>query len=91
MGVATHIASIAWGLSLSIAQIPPPPPPAGDLQQVCCEGIVFLPPQFLKKRSENAGANETLPCGFPSIPGIAPGVAPRIVVFVLPKSGNFVF
>ena len=32
------------------------------------------------------GANETLSCGFPSIPGIAPGVAPRIVVFVLLKS-----
>ena len=25
-------------------------------------------------------------CGFPSIPGIAPGVAPRILVFVLLKS-----
>ena len=44
------------------------------------------PPQFLKKRSENAGANENLSRGFPSIPGIAPGVAPRIVVFVLLKS-----
>ena len=41
---------------------------------------------FLKKRSENARANENLSCGFPSIPGIAPGVAPRIVVFVLLKS-----
>ena len=29
---------------------------------------------------------ENLLCGFPSIPGIAPGVAPRIVVFVLLKS-----
>ena len=37
----------------------------------------------LKKRSEDGGANENLSCGFPSIPGIAPGVAPRIVVFVL--------
>ena len=44
------------------------------------------PPQFLKKRSQNAGANESLSCGFPSIPGIALGVAPRIVVFVLLKS-----
>ena len=39
-----------------------------------------------KERSENAGANENLSCGFPSIPGIAPGVAPRIVVLVLLKS-----
>ena len=44
------------------------------------------PPQFLRKRSENAGANENLSCGFPSIPGIAPGVAPRILGFVLLKS-----
>ena len=44
------------------------------------------PPQFLKKRSENAWANENLSCGFPSILGIAPGVAPRIVVFALFKS-----
>ena len=44
------------------------------------------PPQFLKERSENAGANENLSCGFPSIPGIAPGVAPRILVSVLLKS-----
>ena len=44
------------------------------------------PPPFLKKRSENAGANANLSCGFPSIPGITPGVAPRIVVFVLLKS-----
>ena len=44
------------------------------------------PPQFLKIRSENAGANENLSCGIPSIPGIAPGVAPRIMVFVLLKS-----
>ena len=44
------------------------------------------PPQFSKKRSENACANESLSYGFPSIPGIAPGVAPRIVVFVLLKS-----
>ena len=44
------------------------------------------PPQFLKKRSENAGANENLSCGCPSILRIAPGVAPRIVGFVLLKS-----
>ena len=31
------------------------------------------------------GANEHLSCRCPSIPGIAPGVAPRIVVFVLLK------
>ena len=42
------------------------------------------PPQFLKKRSENAWANEKyfiifLMFVFPSIPGIAPGVAPRIL------------
>ena len=49
------------------------------------------PPQFSKKRSENAGANENLSFGSPSIPGLAPGVAPRIVVFVLLKSWNFVF
>ena len=40
------------------------------------------PPQFLKKRCENAGANENLSCGFPPIPGIAPRVAPRIVVLL---------
>ena len=44
------------------------------------------PPQFLKKRSENAGANENLPGGFAAAPGIAPRVAPRIVGFVLIKS-----
>ena len=44
------------------------------------------PPQFLKKRSENAGANENLSGGFAAIPGIAPRVAPRIVGFVLLKS-----
>ena len=43
------------------------------------------PPQFLKNRSENARANENLSYVFPSIPWIAPGVAPRIVVFVLLK------
>ena len=37
----------------------------------------------LEKRSENAGANDNLSCRFPSIPRIAPGVAPRIVA-----SGN---
>ena len=37
---------------------------------------------FSTKRSENEGVNENLLCGFPSIPGIAPGVAPRTVVFV---------
>ena len=41
---------------------------------------------FSKKRSENGGVNENLSCGFPSIPGIAPGVAPKIVVFLLLKS-----
>ena len=44
------------------------------------------PPQFLKKRSENAGANKNLSDGFAAIPGIAPRVAPRIVGFVLIKS-----
>ena len=39
-----------------------------------------------KKHSENAWANENLSCGFSSIPPIAPGVAPRIVVFALHKS-----
>ena len=48
--------------------------------------VIFMessrgPPQFLKKGSENAWANENLSCGFPSIPGIAPSVAPRILVF----------
>ena len=38
--------------------------------------------QFLKKRSENAGANENLSGGFAAILGIAPRVAPRIVGFV---------
>ena len=41
---------------------------------------------ILEKRSENAGANENLSFESPLIPGIAPGVAPRIVVFVLLKS-----
>ena len=51
------------------------------------------PPQFLKKRSENAGANENLSGGFAAIPGIAPRVAPRIVGFVLIsfREWNFVF
>ena len=40
----------------------------------------------MKKRSENAGANETLSFGFPSIPRVAAGVPPRTVVFVLLKS-----
>ena len=44
------------------------------------------PPRFLKKRSENVGANENLSCGFPSIPGIARGAAPRITGFVLLRS-----
>ena len=44
------------------------------------------PTQFLKKRSENAGANENLSGGFAEIPGIAPRVAPRIMGFVLIKS-----
>ena len=44
------------------------------------------PPQFLKKRFENAGANENLSGGFAAIPGIAPRVAQRIVGFVLIKS-----
>ena len=44
------------------------------------------PPQFLKKSSENAGANIIFHVGFPSIPGMAAGVAPRIVLFVLLKS-----
>ena len=44
------------------------------------------PPQFFKKGSENAGANENLSGGFAAIPGIAPRVAPRIVVFALLKS-----
>ena len=39
------------------------------------------PPQFLKKSSENGVANENLSCGFPSIPGIALGVAPGFLVF----------
>ena len=43
------------------------------------------PPQFLTKRSESAEANENLSRGFTSIWGIAPGVAPRIAVFVLIK------
>ena len=44
------------------------------------------PPQFLKKRSENAGAHENFSCAFPPIPGIPPRVAPRIVAFALLKS-----
>ena len=43
-------------------------------------------PQFLRKN-----APRSFICGFPSLPGIAPGVAPRIVVFVLLKSWDFVF
>ena len=37
---------------------------------------------ILKKRFENEGSNENLSCGFPSISGVAPRVALRIVVFV---------
>ena len=37
--------------------------------------------QFSRKRSENAGASEDLSCGFPSIWGVALGVAPRILKF----------
>ena len=42
-------------------------------------------PILEKKRSEKWWANENISCGFPSIPRIAPGVAPRSVVFVLLK------
>ena len=54
------------------------------------------PPQFLKKRSENAGSNVNISCGSAAIPGIAPRVAPRIVGFVLIserpfREWNFVF
>ena len=51
-----------------------------------CRSGARGPPQFLKKRSENAGANENLSGGFAAIPGIVPRVAPRIVGFVLIKS-----
>ena len=45
------------------------------------------PPQFSKNAPRmHAGANENLSIGFPPFPGIAPRVAPRIVVFVLLKS-----
>ena len=44
------------------------------------------PPHFLRKRSEHAGAHEDLSVGFAAIPGIAPRVAPRTVVFALLKS-----
>ena len=41
---------------------------------------------YLKKTApQTAWANENLSCGFPSIPGIAPGVPPRIMVFALPQ------
>ena len=53
---------------------------------VLCTSGARGPPQFLKKRSENAGASEFFHVDPPSIPGIAPGVAPRIVVFALLKS-----
>ena len=42
-------------------------------------------PNSWKKRPENAGPNGGLSCGFPSVPRIALGVAPRIAVFVLPQ------
>ena len=52
--------------------------------------IWHAPLRSLKKRSENAGANENLSCEFPSIPGIAPEVAPRVVVFALLHSENWI-
>ena len=79
--------------NLFFTSLNPPPPSAGNLEprfgnhslQTLGSGVQG-PPQFLKKRSENAGANETLSGGFAAIPGIAPRVAPRIVGFVLLKS-----
>ena len=61
-----------------------------SLSHRCYVGLARGPPQFLRKRSENAGANENLSCGLPSIPGVAPGVAPRIVVFILLKSWDVI-
>ena len=43
-----------------------------------------LPKQYSQNSIPPVASN--LSCGFPSIPGIGPGVAPRIVVFVLLKS-----
>ena len=43
----------------------------------------------LKNSSKNTGANENLSCGLPSILGIAPGVAPRTVVFALHSENYF--
>ena len=60
-------------------------PPTSELSS-CKNSGARGPPQFLKKRSENAGANENLSGGFAAILGIAPRVAPRIVGFVLIKS-----
>ena len=61
---------------------PPGPKSCKNLKKSGARG----PPQFLKKRSENAGANENISGGFAAIAGIAPRVAPRIVGFVLIKS-----
>ena len=56
-----------------------------SLQKIKCSCAGTTP--ILENRSENEGARENLSCGFPSIPGIAPGVAlRRIVVFGLLKS-----
>ena len=60
--------------------------PFKAIQFGCWGSGARRPPQFLQTRSENAWANDNLSSGFPSIPGIAPGVAPRIAVSVLLKS-----
>ena len=49
-------------------------------------------PDSWKNAPRMLGHLKSFLCGFPSIPGIAPGVAPRIVVvFVLLKSRDFEF
>ena len=79
-GVGHYIEKILGELNL-----PSFPPPPGFNHDIHISGARDHP-NPLKKRSENAGANENLSGGFAAIPGIAPRVAPRIVGFVLIKS-----
>ena len=67
--------------------------PTSNPKSAHCSGARG-PPQFLKNAPRMLGANDNLSCGFPSILGIAPGVAPRIVVSVwhfVFREWNFVF
>ena len=61
-------------------------PQIGLVVLVLRAGTTPILEETLREIGENAGTNENLSCGCPSIPRIAPGVAPRIVVSALLKS-----